>query len=138
MRRDCEIQSSIKRLEQVPDEGEGDAEVTKVEREAETEADELRTAELDTLTDEETTLEALDDDGATLEALVDEGTTLEALVDEGATLEALLEDTATELVRTTGVETAKELAPAVPPQPKAMLLSCHVAVVEEKPDQTKP
>jgi hypothetical protein len=35
-------------------------------------------------------------------------------------------------------EVATELLPALLPQPKAMLLSCHVAVVEENPAQTKP
>ena len=44
----------------------------------------------------------------------------------------------TELVLTTGVDWTDELAAVVLPQPKAMLLSCQVSVVEEKPDQTKP
>jgi hypothetical protein len=35
-------------------------------------------------------------------------------------------------------EVATELPPALLPQPKAMLLICHVAVVEENPAQTRP
>lgn len=56
---------------------------------------------------------------------------LERTVEEGALVALELERTELETLVEEGVV-------EVEPQPKAMLLSCHVAVVEEKPDQTKP
>ena len=64
--------------------------------------------------------------------------TLEGAAELTLTLDGAAELAATELVLTTGVDWTRELAPTELPQPKAMLLSCHVSVVEEKPDQTKP
>ena len=118
----------MRRGSQVPEEGEGEDTVTRVDREAETElertVDEGRAVELERRVDDATELGA-----AELERTVE----LERIAELDGTAE--LERTAELDGR---AELTTELTPEEPPQPNAMLLSCHVAEVEEKPDQTKP
>jgi hypothetical protein len=120
------MKSSIRRGAQVPAEAEGDETVTRVDV-----AELERTVELEALVEEGAAELA-----AELERTEDEtGAELERTLEGTAELERML-DGATELERT--LDGAAELTPGEPPQPKTMLLSCHVTVVEEKPDQTNP
>jgi hypothetical protein len=97
----------------------------------------LRADELDTVA-------ALETEDATEElSLVAETVELEAAfeTDEATELEAALEllGTITELDAALLEDGAAELGePEVLEQTRAMLLSCQVTVVEEKPDQTRP
>ena len=125
---------------QVPDDGEGDETVIRVELVRTLELPAALTTEgasevalLEEVTmDEDGIVEAALEEDAKGEAALEEDAKREAVLEEDAKGEAALEEDA--LTMEAAFDEDGAMAPL---QPKAMLLSCHEYVVDEKPDHTK-